>query len=251
MEYYASEAQNFADIYPASYGNFRAARLTGDITIFHFTDVNQILYTTHYHITNSTNPSWTQLAKQSDLINLSNSLGEAAYRDLTKNEDFLGRVPLIANDGVMEIGQYIDLHIQDSTQTDFDVRIRALSNDLAIQIPSLSKTISLVALANSSSWAISKGTNGWARESSTGFTIQWGRNTTYAYNRSVTFPRTFTTVYGVMLTQSRHDTANLYIALQNTGYPSAGNVNFKLRTTGFDSYIEHQTSMFWYAYGIS
>lgn len=74
LEYYVSEAQNFADIYPASYGNFIATRLTGKITIFHFTGTNQIIYVTHYHVTNNTNPSWTQLAKQSDLTNLSNSL---------------------------------------------------------------------------------------------------------------------------------------------------------------------------------
>ena len=135
-----------------------------------------------------------ELAKQSDLTKLSNSLGNAAYKDLTNNENFLGRVPLIANDVVMEIGQYIDFHIQDSTPTDFDVRIQALSNDLAVQIPSLSKTISLVALAGKSSWTISKGTNGWARESSTGFTIQWGSAT----SQSVTFPRSFSSVYQAM-----------------------------------------------------
>ena len=74
LEYYVSEAQNFADIYPASYGNFIATRLTGDITIFQFTGTNQIMYVTHYHVTNNTNPSWTQIAKQSDLTNLSNSV---------------------------------------------------------------------------------------------------------------------------------------------------------------------------------
>ena len=74
LECYVSEAQNFADIYPASYGNFIATRLTGDITIFHFTGTNQIIYVTHYHVTNNTNPSWTQIAKQSDLTNLSNSV---------------------------------------------------------------------------------------------------------------------------------------------------------------------------------
>ena len=74
LECYVSEAQNFADIYPASAGNFRTTRLTGDVTIFHFTSTNQIIYVTHYHVTNNTNPSWTQIAKQSDLTNLSNSV---------------------------------------------------------------------------------------------------------------------------------------------------------------------------------
>ena len=74
LDCYVSEAQNFADIYPASYGNFIATRLTGDTTIFHFTGTNQIIYVTHYHVTDNTNPSWTQTAKQSDLTNLSNSV---------------------------------------------------------------------------------------------------------------------------------------------------------------------------------
>lgn len=74
LECYVSEAQNFADIYPANGGNFIATRLTGDATIFHFTGMNQIIYVTHYHVTNNTNPSWTQIAKQSDLTNLSNSV---------------------------------------------------------------------------------------------------------------------------------------------------------------------------------
>ena len=47
---------------------------------------------------------------------------------------------------------------------------------------------------NTSNWTISKGTNGWARENSTGLTLQWGY-----VNRSnsgtFTFPRTFTTCY--------------------------------------------------------
>lgn len=74
LECYVTESQTFADIYPASYGNFRATRLTGGITIFHFTGTNQIMYVTHYDTANSTNPSWTQIAKQSDLTNLSNSV---------------------------------------------------------------------------------------------------------------------------------------------------------------------------------
>lgn len=82
LECYVSEAQNFADIYPASDGNFIATRLTGDTTIFHFTGTNQIIYVTHYHVTNNTNPSWTQLAKQSDLTNLSNNINRKSYNSL-------------------------------------------------------------------------------------------------------------------------------------------------------------------------
>lgn len=46
-----------------------------------------------------------------------------------------------------------------------------------------------------SSWTISKGTNGWARENSTGFTIQWWVGNTDATYRSITYPRSFSTLY--------------------------------------------------------
>lgn len=46
-----------------------------------------------------------------------------------------------------------------------------------------------------SSWTISKGTNGWARENSTGLTVQWGYVNRANSGRTFTFPRTFTTCY--------------------------------------------------------
>lgn len=101
LEYYVSEAQNFADIYPASDGNFIATRLTGDITIFHFTGTNQIMYVTHYHVTNNTNPSWTQIAKQSDLMDYLPLSGGALTGALTLNNvklDGQGTKNLYIND---------------------------------------------------------------------------------------------------------------------------------------------------------
>nr|DAH52994.1 MAG TPA: tail-collar fiber protein [Caudoviricetes sp.] len=56
---------------------------------------------------------------------------------------------------------------------------------------------------NTSNWSISKGTNGWARDNSTGFTIQW----LTVNASSATFPRTFTTVYGaVAVSKNRNNT---------------------------------------------
>lgn len=46
-----------------------------------------------------------------------------------------------------------------------------------------------------SSWTISKGTNGWARENSTGLTVQWGYVNRANNSGTFTFPRTFTTCY--------------------------------------------------------
>lgn len=173
LEYYASEAQNFADIYPASYGNFTAIRLTGDITIFHFTGTNQIIYVTHYHVTNNTNPSWTQIAKQSDLTNLSNSVVKSVNGIKPTNGNVAIDIPkpVIASEAEAKAGT-------DNTKFMSPLRVKQ----------------AISALAGDSSWTISKGTNGWARENSTGLTVQWGY-----VNRSgsgtFTFPRTFTTCY--------------------------------------------------------
>ena len=45
-----------------------------------------------------------------------------------------------------------------------------------------------------SGWTVSNGTAGWARENTTGFTIQWVGNTDATY-RSITYPRSFSTLY--------------------------------------------------------
>ena len=173
LEYYVSEAQNFADIYPVSYGNFIATRLTEDITIFHFTGTNQIIYVTHYHVTANTNPSWTQIAKQSDLTNLSNSVVKSVNGIKPTNGNVTIDIPepVIASEAEAKAG---------TNNTKFMSPLRVKQ--------------AISALAGDSSWTISKGTNGWARENSTGLTVQWGY-----VNRSnsgtFTFPRTFTTCY--------------------------------------------------------
>ena len=175
LEYYASEAQNFADIYPASYGNFIATRLTGDITIFHFTGTNQIMYVTHYHVTNNTNPSWTQIAKQSDLTNLSNSVVKSVNGIKPTNGNVTIDIPkpVIASEAEAEAG---------TNNTKFMSPLRVKQ--------------AISALAGDSSWTISKGTNGWARENSTGLTVQWGYvNRNNIISGTFTFPRTFTTCY--------------------------------------------------------
>lgn len=153
LEYYASEAQNFADIYPASYGNFIATRLTGEITIFHFTGTNQIIYVTHYHVTHNPDSSWTQIAKQFDLTNLSNSVVKSVNG------------------------------------------IKPINGNVTIDIPKPDIDSEAGAEAGDSSWTISKGTNGWARENSTGLTVQWGYVNRSNISGTFTFPRTFTTCY--------------------------------------------------------
>lgn len=174
LEYYASKAQNFADIYPASYGNFIATRLTGDITIFHFTGTNQIMYLTHYHVTNNPNPSWTQIAKQFDLTNLSNSVVKSVNGIKPTNGNVTIDIPkpVIASEAEAEAG---------TNNTKFMSPLRVKQ--------------AISALAGDSSWTISKGTNGWARENSTGLTVQWGYVNRSNLIGTFTFPRTFTTCY--------------------------------------------------------
>lgn len=46
-----------------------------------------------------------------------------------------------------------------------------------------------------SGWTVSTGSAGWARENSTGFTIQWWVGNTDATYRSINFPRSFSTLY--------------------------------------------------------
>ncbi len=174
LEYYASEAQNFADIYPASYGNFIATRLTGDITIFHFTGTNQIIYVTHYHVASNTNPSWTQIAKQSDLTNLSNSVVKSVNGIKPTNGNVTIDIPkpVIASEAEAKAGT-------DNTKFMTPLRVKQ----------------AISALVGDSSWTISKGTNGWARENSTGLTVQWGYVNRSNSSGTFTFPRTFTTCY--------------------------------------------------------
>lgn len=108
------------------------------------------------------------------------------------------------------------------------------------------------ALADSG-WTVQEGTNGWARDNSTGFTIQWG---TASGTTSVTFLRTFTTCYAVVANGTSHDssrpadTGGVRIASKsNTGFTV-----YKHRL-GDEQYNSGSSSSAftgnWVAYGIS
>ena len=53
-----------------------------------------------------------------------------------------------------------------------------------------------------SGWTVAEGAAGWARENTTGFTIQWGDTTT--------FPRTFTTAFQVVMQTNNNKGEQLY-----------------------------------------
>ena len=132
------------------------------------------MYVTHYHVTNNTNPSWTQIAKQSDLTNLSNSVVKSVNGIKPTNGNVTIDIPkpVIASEAEAEAGT-------NNTKFMSPLRVKQAIN----------------ALAGDSSWTISKGTNGWARENSTGLTVQWGYVNRSNISGTFTFPRTFTTCY--------------------------------------------------------
>ena len=273
LEYYVSEAQNFADIYPASYGNFIATRLTGDITIFHFTGTNQIIYVTHYHITNNTNPSWTQIAKQSDLTNLSSSINTSlknylpligglmsgtiktskttgTYRNGNLGESIINSTA--AN------GSYTVLATMNSTNGKFTLAcyqgkmlLQYTSNaTIATEENKVDKSITLMDESGSTSlstWTISKGTNGWARESSTGFTIQWGRGTTSSsWNTKIFFNRSFSSIYTINL-----DIYNPAGSPTGAIYQDYGGIKYFDNDGFYGGFSQVDYKFFWIAVGIS
>ena len=278
LEYYVSEAQNFADIYPASYGNFIATRLTGDITIFHFTGTNQIIYVTHYHVTNNTNPSWTQIAKQSDLTNLSNSINTSLKNYLPLIGGLMsGTIKTSKTTGTFRNGNlgesiinstaangsYTVLATMNSTNGKFTLAcyqgkmlLQYTSNaTIATEEDKVDKSITLMDESGSTSlstWTISKGTNGWARESSTGFTIQWGRtsNIGAGATSTISFPRTFSTVYSVTLGCQPGDDNKTAGRILVINRDNVTNSSFQVTNNGWaGTYVGARTH--WIAIGIS
>lgn len=81
---------------------------------------------------------------------------------------------------------------------------------------------------NSSNWSVSNGANGWARDNSTGFTIQWGWAHTKATR--IDFPRSFSSVLSVVNGQwydsPSGDTDNI-LSWNNSGYTRSAIGTFK------------------------
>lgn len=84
---------------------------------------------------------------------------------------------------------------------------------------------------------ISKGQNGYIRDTQTGFTIQWGYNTNQANPGTVTFPRAFSTLYTIFIEEMSN----------KTRATAVGNTS----TTGFTAYLSANDNFYWIALGIS
>ena len=60
-------------------------------------------------------------------------LGTVAVKNITSgNNGVWGNIPWIANDGVMEVGKYIDFHVAKTDSPDYDIRITAYTTGLTI-----------------------------------------------------------------------------------------------------------------------
>ena len=74
---------------------------------------------------------------------------------------------------------------------------------------------------NSSNWSVSNGTNGWARDNSTGFTIVWGKCTATIVGYTwCTFARSFSSVQNIQTSYDRPKEAGNYRSasdLNNSG----------------------------------
>lgn len=89
---------------------------------------------------------------------------------------------------------------------------------------------------NTSNWSVSNGTNGWARDNSTGFTIQWGSSG--ASSGTLTFPRAFSSVLSLSFHQ---------INTKNTGHSdwylstpySLNSRNFSFYSYNFDGTVKY------------
>ena len=82
---------------------------------------------------------------------------------------------------------------------------------------------------NTSNWSVSNGTNGWARDNSIGFTIQWGRlnqNQTY-YG----FPRGFSSFLSISFSQSGASSYNV-ARLALNGWPNNSGFNLEQANDG-------------------
>ena len=259
------------DLYPYGLGLFKATKLTEDILDVEFyacnlvdSSINVSSIWKGYYNHNYPNRTfvWNRhyslqydgtLAKQSDLAKylpligglmsgtIKTSKTTGTYRSGNLGESIINSTA--AN------GSYTVLATMNSTNGKFTLAcyqgkmlLQYTSNaTIATEENKVDKSITLMDESGSTSlstWAISKGTNGWARESSTGFTIQWGLSSART-SATVTFPRSFTTLYSVTCT-GRYGLIILY--------PTAPtNTSFKWH----DAEVAETTGVYWIAIGIS
>lgn len=262
LEYYVNPS-NITSMYPASniYGNITCIK-TNDANVTQFilkqnvTESNAYhirIFVTAYNAVLNVNPQWQELAKQSDLKNylplisgtIKTSKTTGTYRSGNLGESIINSTA--AN------GSYTVLATMNSTNGKFTLAcyqgkmlLQYTSNaTIATEENKVDKSITLMDESGSTSlstWTISKGTNGWARESSTGFTIQWGfKDNLSSGNNTISFPRTFSTVYQVVPSFQGTGTN------ENSGFTENSNPT----KSNFSVWVRYGGECRWIAVGVS
>ena len=100
--------------------------------------------------------------------------------------------------------------------------------------------------SNTSNWSVSNGTNGWARDNSTGFTINWGVcAVAYKGNIQVWFSRAFSSCYSALATYRKADA--------HTGNQGTITINIEsgssMRIYQYDT--GSSNGVYWVAFGFS
>lgn len=204
-------------------------------------------------------PDWNATSGKGQILNkptLASVATSGSYNDLS-NKPSIPTVT-IATQAEAEAGTNNTKHM---TPLRVKQAIEALDGNPIVSASISGKTITLTKKdgtkitlttqdTNTSNWSVSKGTNGWARDNSTGFTIQWGFwEITKGGNISttITFPRTFTAVYGAT-TNGKNTNANWYPANDtNAVVTNLTTSSLTLRQSGDDQIV----SIYWTALGIS
>ena len=290
LEYYAYPNSNFNDdMYPVTsyYGVLQAVKLDSTKTVFSFyahnvvsgNEFSELYLSAHdYSLSDSRTSVWKKVALDSDLTNLSNSVNTSlknylpligglmsgtiktskttgTYRNGNLGESIINSTA--AN------GSYTVLATMNSTNGKFTLAcyqgkmlLQYTSNaTIATEENRVDKSITLMDESGSTSlstWTISKGTNGWARESSTGFTIQWGRTSNIDINATstISFPRTFSTVYSVTLGCQPGDDNKTAGRILVINRDNVTNSSFQVTNNGWaGTYVGARTH--WIAIGIS
>ena len=237
-------------MYPVTsyYGALQAVKLDSTNTIFSFYFHNVVsgnafseLYLSAYDssFSDSRTSVWKKVALDSDLTDLSNSINTSLTKYLpligglmsgtintSKTTDTYrnGNLGQSIINSTAANGSYTVLATMNSTNGKFTLAcyqgkmlLQYTSNaTIATEVNKVDKSITLMDESGSTSlstWTISKGTNGWARESSTGFTVQWGSTGTLSGTATISFPRTFSTVYQVI------PVGNVEETNENWGFP--------------------------------
>ena len=80
---------------------------------------------------------------------------------------------------------------------------------------------------NTSNWSVSNGTNGWARDNSTGFTLQWGQSYQSGNkNPWLGFPRSFSACYSVQFSVNSGNLDHITVAsVGTTGFTAQTDCN--------------------------